>query len=204
MNIISVPEHMDRVKYYNVLAILDEVELCFHPEFQRIYINKLLGTIKRLSFNKVLGFHIILTTHSPFILSDIPESNILYLEDGIRRNESHKFINPFSANINDILCQSFFMKTDGFIGEHAKHIIMSLSNYLDDNDTQNDNNGNNYIKNNYIKWDRDSSKYVIDIIGEPLIKNILQRSYNLKFRNAEAIRQQIIQLSEELRQLEND
>lgn len=196
MNIISVPEHKDRVKYYNVLAILDEVELCFHPEFQRVYINRLLSTIKRLDFNKILGFHIILTTHSPFILSDIPESNILYLEEGTRCNESHIFVNPFSANINDILCQSFFLKDKGFIGEHAKHIIMSLSNYLEENGKQ--------IGNNYIKWDRDSSKYVIDIIGEPLIKNILQRSYNLKFRNAEAIRQQIIQLSEELRQLEND
>lgn len=198
MNIISVPEHIDRVKYYNVLAILDEVELCFHPEFQRVYINKLLGTIKRLSFNKVLGFHIILTTHSPFILSDIPESNILYLEDGIRRNESHKFINPFSANINDILCQSFFLKTEGFIGEHAKHIIMSLSNYLEDNGIKNGNN------NDDIKWDKSSSKYVIDIIGEPLIKDILKQQYNYKFKDAVAIRQQIIQLYEELRQIEND
>lgn len=199
MNIISVPEHKDRVKYYNVLGILDEAELCFHPEFQRVYINRLLSTIKRLDFNKKLGFHIILTTHSPFILSDIPESNILYLEDGIRRNESHKFINPFSANINDILCQSFFMKTDGFIGEHAKHIIMSLSNYLDDNGIQNDNNGNNDIK-----WDKSSSQYVIDIIGEPLIKNVLKQLYSFKFKDAEAIRLQIIQLYEELRQIEND
>lgn len=146
-----------------------------------------------------MGLHIILTTHSPFILSDIPESNILYLEDGIRRNESHKFINPFSANINDILCQSFFMKTDGFIGEHAKHIIMSLSNYLDDNDIHNDNNGNNDIK-----LDKSSSQYVIDIIGEPLIKNVLKQLYSFKFKDAEAIRQQIIQLLEELRQIEND
>lgn len=196
MNLISVPEHIDRVKYYNVLAILDEVELCFHPEFQRVYINRLLGTIKRLRFNKVLGFHIVLTTHSPFILSDIPESNILYLEDGIRRNESHKFINPFSANINDILCQSFFLKTEGFIGEHAKQIIMSLCNYLEDNNIKNGNND--------IKWDKSSSKYVIDIIGEPLIKDVLKQLYNFKFKDVEAIRQQINQLSEELRQIENN
>lgn len=82
------------------------------------------------------------------------------------------------------------------ICEHAKHIIMSLSNYLDDNDIQNDNND--------IKWDKSSSQYVIDIIGEPLIKNVLKQLYSFKFKDAEAIRQQIIQLSEELRQIEND
>lgn len=91
------------------------------------------------------------------------------------------------------------MKTDGFIGEHAKHIIMSLSNYLDDNDIHNDNNGNNDIK-----LDKSSSQYVIDIIGEPLIKNVLKQLYSFKFKDAEAIRQQIIQLLEELRQIEND
>ena len=45
---------------------------------------------------------------------------------------------------------------------------------------------------------------MIDIIGEPLIKDILKQQYNYKFKDAVAIRQQIIQLYEELRQIEND
>lgn len=129
MNLISAHNDSGRVKYRNVLVILDEVEMCFHPEYQRTFINNLISTVKRLGFNQYLNFHFLLTTHSPFILSDIPASNILYLENG-ESAVRYNFINPFGANINDILSQSFFLDEEGFIGEYAKAVIISLHSFL--------------------------------------------------------------------------
>ena len=54
-----------------------------------------------------------IVTHSPFILSDIPESNVLYLG----REEASTVGNTFGANIYDLLRDSFFLKSD--IGELA-------------------------------------------------------------------------------------
>ena len=202
MNLISIPGHDWRVKYKNMLVILDETELCFHPDYQRTFIHKLLLTIKRLRFNEVMCFHILMTTHSPFILSDIPTTNILYLNDGKRVNAVQAgFINPFCANINDILCQSFFLSKDGFIGERARKIVMSLFRFLSED---NDSVGENIDDCELLTWTKENSQFTIANIGEPLIKNTLQTLYNRKFRDIDAIRRQIAQLQQELKMIEEN
>ncbi len=129
LNLLSIQDS-SRVRYRRMNLIFDEVEICFHPEFQRRFIDELLGYIKRLGMNRYATFCITIATHSPFILSDIPQSNILYLENG-RTADSSKFKNPFAANICDILFQSFFLK-NGFIGEYARKRINNLLKYLQD------------------------------------------------------------------------
>ena len=150
-----------RVKYRHVNLVLDEIELCFHPEYQRKFINKIIEIIKRLQLNNRCAINIILATHSPFILSDIPNCNILYLQEGQQVKDI--CIEPFGANIHDILRQSFFLE-DGFIGEFAQEkigeIIKSI-NLNKKNRTQI--NANDY--NRFIN--------TINLIGEPLIKHKL-------------------------------
>lgn len=197
MNLISIPDTKYRVKYRNMLIVLDESELCFHPEYQRTFINRLTGVIKRLKFNENLNFHILMTTHSPFILSDIPNTNILYLDNGTSVNpKDQKFINPFSANINDILSQSFFLMKDGFIGETARRVVLSLYKYLSDEPVN--------IQVEPLHWTKENARFVIDSIGEPLIRTSLRNLYNKKYRDGEAIRRQIEQLERELSQIENN
>ena len=58
---------------------------------------------------------------TPFILSDVMQQNILYLENG-RCINNEISLNPFAANINTILRQSFFLK-DGFVGSNANKRI---------------------------------------------------------------------------------
>ena len=70
------------------------------------------------------AFNIIIATHSPFILSDIPRENILYLDKGVAQNRE-QFIKPLAANISDILYQSFFLR-NGFIGEWARTKINEI------------------------------------------------------------------------------
>lgn len=112
-----------RISYNNFNIFLDEIELYFHPEFQRKYLFELLKAINNMRFD-FNGINILFLTHSPFILSDIPSQNILKLEEGaVKSNETSE--NTFGANIHDLLAKDFFLK-DGFIGEFAKQKIEDI------------------------------------------------------------------------------
>ena len=119
--------------------------------------------------NKNFDINIILTTHSPFLLSDIPQANVLYLQDGDIANEKDIPTNPFAANVNDILHQSFFLN-NGFMGEFAQNKI---------NDAISDLSATRNISDNRRK----EIKSLIEIIGEPLLKQTLQDLYITKFPN---------------------
>jgi hypothetical protein len=60
-------------QYLNI--VLDEIELYYHPEWQRTYINDMLDAIGKINFTNIAfikGLNIVFLTHSPYILSDIP------------------------------------------------------------------------------------------------------------------------------------
>ena len=170
-NLISVDENEeDRVKYHQVNLVFDEVELCFHPEYQRTFLSKLVGTLKRLELTNSMAFNIIFVTHSPFILSDIPTEFIMYLENGKQRN-GEEFKNPFGANINDILHQSFFLN-HGFIGEFARKKIESLFLFLSNDEQSRE------------VWEAKECKHTIRLIGEPLIREALKTLFQTKFNHS--------------------
>lgn len=124
LNLLSI--HSDnRVRFCRLNLVMDEVEICFHPEYQRRFISEMIGYIERLGLNKNMSFNILIATHSPFILSDILKGNILYLDDGKNANITDEFKNPFCANICDLLYQSFFLK-EGFIGEYSRQKLRSI------------------------------------------------------------------------------
>lgn len=162
MNLRSVRKNQPIYRNYNV--VLDEVEICFHPEYQRTFLKDFIMLIHRAGISDKCGINILLTTHSPFILSDIPQSNILYLEDGIRMYPD-TFKNPFAANVNDILYQDFFMK-NGFMGALAqqkiKRLISFLSSYNSDNRELN----------------MELAENLIDLVGDPLLKSRLTSLLN--------------------------
>ena len=106
--------------------------------------------------NRNATFCIIIATHSPFILSDIPQSNILYLENG-KNVDSSEFKNPFAANICDVLYQSFFLK-NGFLGEYARQKLNEIFHYLTE-------------RHKYIPQKKLSEiKSLIELVGDPFIK----------------------------------
>lgn len=161
LNLLSIQES-HRVRYRNINLILDEVEICFHPEFQRRFVYELLGYIKRLFMNRNASFNILIATHSPFILSDIPQSNILYLEDG-KMVMPEGIKNPFAANICDILYQSFFLK-QGFVGEFARKKIKRMIELL--------------LPGGYFLDDSEAEFHLLmELIGDPFLKMQLQQLY---------------------------
>lgn len=133
LNLLSVQDSR-RVRYRNMNLVLDEVEICFHPEYQRQFVFKLIDLLTKLRLTRWCSINILIATHSPFILSDIPQQNILYLENGACAN-SQVNVNPYAANVNDILHQSFFLK-DAFMGEFALRRIGNLVSEIDNCNTK--------------------------------------------------------------------
>lgn len=153
LNIKSVDAQ--RIHYSDMLIVLDEVELGFHPDYQRKFINFMIETFERLHINSHVQFYFLMTTHSPFMLSDVLNNNVIYLEKGHKKNKE-ELMNPFAANVNDILHQSFFMKT-GFVGSFAQEKINSLVDYLKSDD------------NHSSTWTDNNIEFLIDNVGDPLV-----------------------------------
>ena len=168
LNLKSIAQDISRVSYRNFFLILDEVEICFHPDYQRQFIGRLIKAIVDLGLNKEYSFNILLATHSPFILSDIHKQNILYLREG--KDVSEKIeVNPFCANVNDILDQSFFME-NGFSGEFATGKVQDLIKFL-----------NSKSKRSKSGWTFDNAEcFIKNIVGDPIIQSALLAMYNQK------------------------
>ncbi len=114
-------DHQNKINYHYVNVMFDEVELYFHPELQRRFVEYIVQVLQNVELNNILGVNITLITHSPFVLSDIPESNILFLS---KRGQGNPFGHTFGANIHAMLNNSFML--DSTIGEHARKCIEKL------------------------------------------------------------------------------
>ena len=189
LNLKSVPD--TEIKYRDVNIVLDEIEVCFHPEYQRMFVTRVLDLlVDRLHLNDAFDIHIWMTTHSPFVLSDIPEGNIVYMEDGhqLTKDEikEREILPTMAANVNDILHQSFFLEK-GFVGEYARQKVLSLVTYLEEN-------------GNHDDWTPEKAKLFIKEIGEPLVREQLLGLY--KESNVAGVRDKIALYREEIERLE--
>jgi Predicted ATP-dependent endonuclease of the OLD family len=166
----------------NILLVLEEPELYLHPNWQRKLISIIINFIEKILKNKV---QIIFSSNTPFLISDLPKNNIIFMQKDIENNlckisngiSQHK--ETFAQNIHVLLRESFFMD-EGTQGEFAKSKIKELIDELKS------------IKEIGKKIDYskcDILKRKIDMIGEPLIKNILlgimdeieiEEEYNLR------------------------
>lgn len=91
----------------NVNIFLEEIELYFHPEYQRMIINLMIEKLQGAAFKNIKNINITFVTHSPYILSDIPKSNVLFLKEGAPTYEMQE--NTFGANVNSLLKNGFFL-----------------------------------------------------------------------------------------------
>lgn len=157
-NLLSVPEN--RIKYQNINLVFDEAELCFHMEFQRIFINRLIKTLNGLiEKNPMTMFNVVFITHSPFLLSDILDSHLLYLEEGVFKGINAQ--KTFGANLNDLVKNSFFLK-NGFIGAFAQEKIKTLVSFIKSGRQEDS------------FWNKDKAKiFISEVVSEPIVKESL-------------------------------
>lgn len=156
------------IKYNNVNLIMEEIELYYHPEYQRQYFNQLLDLIKRANLKNIQNINIVFVTHSPFILSDIPKCNVLFLKEGMPKDIMQE--NTFGANIHTLLKNGFFMPNLP-IGEFAYRKINALFNKLNTGDINNDDEEKR-------KKDLNDIYQHILLVGEPFLRNQLLLLYN--------------------------
>lgn len=145
----SLEESIAKTKgfgYKEICLVFDEAELYFHPDYQRGFIYKMLKYLSWLGLNSsgwVKNIQIIIATHSPFILSDIPRENILFLKDGRNykdglgwydRNDFERK-NTFGANYYDLLRNGFFLE-DNAIGLYASEVIKRVITVYHEDDSE--------------------------------------------------------------------
>lgn len=169
-------------KINDIMLLLDEPENSFHPEWQRLFLNNMITFLKNALPD--YNFQVILASHSPIFISDLPRDNIIFLDK--KESGDCKVIdsisqdNTFGANIHSLYRNSFFL--NGLpIGEFAKNKINNLFSELNDGIV------------------RDSTLKEIRRIGEPLLKDQLMKLYNSLL--PDDINNRIYQLESELENL---
>jgi hypothetical protein len=195
INVNSVFDNNDLedINYKYINLILDEIELYFHPAHQKDFIQYLLDGIKSLDVSKINAINILFSTHSPFILSDIPSNNILKLKKGEPVFSEQL---TFGANIHDLLANDFFLK-DGFMGEFAKAEINKIISWINKNIELKK--SGDFIKDDVFYLFYEKYKKIINFIGEPVLKvKLIQMLTELdddKTAHNEMIRNEIDRLS---------
>lgn len=182
-NLNSIRGNYRRVKYNHINIILDEIELYFHPELQRQFVNNLIRSIENLQF-KIESINIQMATHSPFILSDIPKNNVLFLESG-KSIEDRMQEDTFGANIHTLLQNGFFINGVP-IGDFAKQKINQMFARLHKGECT------------------DKLFNEILLVGEPFIKSQLLKKYNeLKPVEYSELKNEVQKLRAELIEFKN-
>lgn len=151
-NIESIKSDKERIKYRHICLVFDEVELYFHPDYQRRFIKMLLEALDwcNISVRSIKSIQLLIVTHSPFILTDIFTHNTLYLKDGKSVTVEGQ---TFGANYYDILNNSFFFQ-DSAVGEVSTEFIRGL------------------IPTNK-KYSTNKVKALVNFVGDPMIRQFI-------------------------------
>ncbi len=167
-NLSSIFKDPTRMSYPQVNIILEEIELYFHPEYQRCFIYSLINLLESSGISEnIKDVNILIITHSPFILSDIPKSHVLFLKDG--KPELKMQENTFGSNIHSMLTNGFFLPSLP-IGEFAHEKINGMFEKL---------NGARVDRTNRIE--RMQLYSDINRVGEPYLREQLMRLFNMYY-----------------------
>lgn len=153
----------------DIVLIFDEPEVGLHPQWQTMFIYYINLFLPKIFKNRNL--QIIITTHSPIILSDLPKKNILFLEKNPNSGEcivppQEDMPETFGSNIHTLYAHAFFLKDKGgAMGYFAKKEINELVRKIEAKDIES------------IQDIRNT----IDIVGEPLLKNMLLEVFYKNF-----------------------
>ncbi|WP_299110448.1 hypothetical protein [uncultured Winogradskyella sp.] len=200
---LTAYQEQELVNYEDFIVLLDEADLGFHPFWKRKYIQFLSLMLPDIFVDKKI--QLIISTHDPLTLSDIPNNNIIYLkkENSIVRElgiyDSERPQKSFAANITDLLADSFFVD-DGLIGDFAKDKIKEVINNLNflilegeirDLRKQNESNYKDLLRDKeeqyrdlegkFSRREKQYLKSVIEIIDEPILKHKMDEMYYQAF-----------------------
>lgn len=146
-----------------IIIMLDEPDKSMHPEWSRRIISNLVNFVS--IFNE-FNFQFIITTHSPFIISDLAQNDVIRIEAD--DNGDCKVIkngkNTFAQNIHTLFKDDFFM--DSTFGEFAKQSVEKIIEDLK--------------KDEVTGKDFERIKEIARLIGEPVLKSYLKKLIDKK------------------------
>lgn len=151
-------------KTNSMLIILDEADLSMHPKWQRMYMKWVTDFCEQLF--KDVFIKIIVTTHSPILLSDFPANSVLYLrrKNGRTIYSKQEEKETFGCNIHSLFLDSFFLEEYGTMGAFAEEKINGIAEML--------------LKKNRGEINFKETEKIIRYIGEGIIKEKLERALN--------------------------
>jgi len=110
-----------------VVIMLDEGESHLHPQWQKEFINIITEYLPDII--GVSKIQLILASNSPFLISDLPHYNVVFLDEKNGKTKVKETpLSTFAANIHDLLSQSFFL--DSTIGSLAENKINEVIQWL--------------------------------------------------------------------------
>jgi len=161
----------------NLIIFIDEGDLYFHPSWQSKFIYYINQMLPKIFPNTRL--QIFISSHSPFIASDLPTNHLLFMRridqsniSSDERQAAGEVMNvpnrTFGANIHELLSHSFFMK-GAHIGELAKQTLFQLLDHLDG-------------KKSIRSFSNEEIVALIEEIGEPWMRSRLLEKFEIYLR----------------------
>lgn len=172
---LHLPPHFDKYIEANpvpirddVLLMIDEIDLYMHPEWQRQCLKTFTDELKLQYQGKRI--QIIVSTHSPLVLSDIPNQNTIYLrrnQNGMQIEDRSDKAQTFGANIHELLNDAFFLNNTmgAFAYERIKIIADDLVQLQSD------------LSNQTLRDKCRTYIQILAMIGEPLLRHKLTSIY---------------------------
>lgn len=156
---------MGEIPCTNILLLIDEADLSFHPKWQIQYISRLLNILNVMF--KTCKVQVIITTHSPMILSDVPKSNVIYLKNSTN-DSTGEHSETFGQNVYTLFRDAFFM--DQTVGEFSNEKIQQAGTELNERVQVeiHDEMGTD------DSFDLEYYEYITGIIGEKVIRKAFE------------------------------
>lgn len=169
----------------HLLLIFDEADMLLHPEWQKNFVKQISEFCQELF--KRFFIQIIITTHSPIMLSDIPRQNTLFLSKDKKTGQtvSTEIAETFASNIYSLFKNSFFID-NGMIGLMAEEKLKDLADMI-----------NKMEPGKAVP----EIEQRISMIGDEYIRMEFRELYNSKLKDPQNISARITELEKELNEL---
>lgn len=148
----------------SAIILLDEPDKSFHPMWIASFIDNLIKLVE--SINNEMTYQFIISTHSPFMLSDVPKEAITCIDIVDHHRIVSQAKTSFASNYYDIIKDTFFLKDS--VGTFAKRKINEIIEEI--NNLNSNTNQETITKLNNL----------INIIDDPYLKNTLSLQLNKK------------------------
>lgn len=193
---LSINKHICEVNkdVNSFILLIDEIEENMHPEMCRRLVSDLVKFLKQYEGKT---FQIIFSSHSPFVVSDLQNSDVICFsrnDEGELKAAQLEGLS-FGQNIHTILKNGFFL--DYTIGEFARNKIKYVSDKLDKQIE---------LERNLSTQEYNDIKGIIDLIGERIVQNILNQKLSLvapKQLKIEELKKQLESLEHEVGDLDD-